>query len=109
MFESVWSTFQSLLRHLKSDTDPPLLTGYVIHTQNPGFLGDRGYVINSQKSRILERGYLIHTKNPGFLGDRGYVIYSKKSRILERGYLIEGGAIILNWVVVTWHNLGNSL
>ena len=70
MFESVWSTFQSLLRHLKSDTDPPLLTGYVIHTQNPGFLGDRGYVINSQKSRILERGYLI-----------------------------EGGGIILNWVV----------
>ena len=39
----------------------------------------------------LLTGYLIHTKNPGFLGDRGYVIYSKKSRILERGYLKGGG------------------
>ena len=48
-----------LLRHLESGRDPPFLTGYLIHTQNSGFWGDRGYVIYTKKSRILERGYLI--------------------------------------------------
>ena len=44
-------------------------------------------------------GALIHSQNLRFENDRGALIHSKKSQIFDRGALIEGGVVILNWVV----------
>ena len=76
-----------LLRHLESDRGPPFLTGYVIHIQNPGFLGDRGGTLFTPEiSGFWTGGTLLRGGSYSQLGGHVSTIIKSKNVVLSIGY-----------------------